>query len=396
MDANHITATDEAIVMPSRRGLLRAGIAALAITGTVLAAGVAVRLHNARQLVSWANDQAIPTVSLVKLDYDQAAGMLTLPGNVQPFNKAAIYARVSGYLKGWDQDIGAHVTAGQQLASIDTPDLDQQLDQARADLASADANAQLAALTAKRWNALVASQSVAQQAADEKTGDAAAKKALRDAAAANVRRLEALEGFKSIAAPFAGIVTARKTDVGALINAGSNAGNELFEVSDLSKVRIYVQVPQAFAAELKPGQSATFEMPQYPGRQFTATLVTTSNALAAGSASMLAQLQADNPDGALQAGAYCQVHFQLPSDAHLVRVPATALAPTDRGIEVAVLDEHGVVAFKPVQLGRDFGDSIEITSGLSPSDRVIDNPPETLESGDSVRLAATSPVSKGN
>ena len=387
MDTDQTMAGDTEIVPPSRRALLRVGAAALAIAGTVLAAGIAVRVHDGRHVAAWTADQAIPTVALAKLESGKAAGMLTLPGNVQPFNKAAIYARVSGYLKSWSQDIGAHVTAGQQLALIDTPDLDQQLDQAKADLASAEVSAQLAAVTAKRWGELVKPQYVTQQAADEKTVDAATKASLRDASAANVRRLEAMEDFKSIVAPFAGIVTARKTDIGALINAGSSAGQELFEVSDMSKVRIYVQVPQAFAADLKPGETATFEMPQYPGRQFTATLVTTSNALVSGSASMLAELQADNADGALQAGAYCQVHFQLPGHAQLVRVPATALAPTDRGVEVAVLGDDGHVTFKPVQLGRDFGDTVEITSGISPSDRLVDNPPETLESGDAVRLA---------
>ena len=396
MDTDQTMAADTAIIPPSRRALLRAGVAALAIAGAVLAAGIVARVHDGRQVAAWTADQAIPTVALAKVESGLAAGMLTLPGNVQPFNKAAIYARVSGYLKSWDQDIGAHVAAGQQLALIDTPDLDQQLDQAKADLTSAQVSAQLAAVTAKRWDELVKPQYVTRQAADEKTEDAATKASLRDAAAANVRRLEAMENFKTIVAPFAGTVTARKTDVGTLINAGSTAGQELFEVSDTSKVRIYVQIPQAFAADLKEGETATFEMPQYPGRKFTATLVTTSNALVPGSASMLAELQADNADGAMQAGAYCEVHFQLPGHAQLVRVPATALAPTDRGVEVAVLGDNGTVTFKPVQLGRDFGDNVEITSGLSPSDRIVDNPPETLESGDAVRLATTNPSSKGH
>ena len=383
-----MTVEQEASIMPNRHRLMAAGAIAAVVAAIILGSGLRARAQQAHELATWTEDQAVPTVALAKLDVDPASGTLTLPGTVQPINKAAIYARVSGYLKDWQQDIGAKVKAGQVLATIDTPDLDQQLAQAQADLATADANLQLADLTAKRWRALVASQSVAQQAADEKTGDAAAKKAIRDAAAANLKRIEALESFKSLAAPFDGVVTARKTDIGALINAGGGTGQELFEVSDLSRVRLYVDVPQAFAAELKPGQKAHFELPQYPGRRFEAVLVTTSDAIQPGQGSMLVQLQADNPDGALQAGAYAEVHFDLPGDAKLVRLPATALAPTDQGVEVALLGADGKVAFKPVQLGRDFGDTVEVASGLSPTDRVIDNPPETLANGDTVRLAA--------
>jgi RND family efflux transporter MFP subunit len=313
---------------------------------------------------------------------------LTLPGTIAAYYRAPIYARVSGYLKSWQADIGTPVKAGQLLASIDTPDLDQQLEQAKADLGTATANAQVAAVTAGRWNALVKSQWVSKQATDDKNAAAAATKATADSAAANVKRLEAMESFKSIVAPFDGVVTARKTDIGALINAG-NAGQELFEVSDLHKVRLYVQVPQAFSGELHPGLKATFEMPQYPGRHFDATVVTMSKALELDSRSMRVELQADNADGMLFAGAYCQVHFQIPGDPTMMRVPATALVPADQGVELAVLGSDNKVVLKPVQLGRDFGDSVEVVAGLAPPDRVIDSPPETLESGDAVQLAAT-------
>ena len=313
-----------------------------------------------------------------------------LPGNIQAYNKASIYARVPGYLKSWEQDIGAHVKAGQLLASIDTPDLDQQLAQARANLASAEASERLAAITAQRWQSLVTSQWVSRQANDEKAGAAAAQKAIADAARANVRQLEAMASFKSIVAPFDGVVTARNTDVGALINAGSGgAGQALFEVSDLHKVRIYVQVPQAFTAELHPGMKATFEMPQYPGQQFDASVITTSNAMDANSRSMLVELEADNTDGKFAQGTYSQVSFQLPVDPNIVRVPATALMPVNQGIQVAVLGDGNKAVLKTVQLGRDLGDSVEVVAGLSPSDRVIDSPPESLQSGDAVQLAAT-------
>jgi RND family efflux transporter MFP subunit len=200
-----------------------------------------------------------------------------------------------------------------------------------------------------------------------------------------------MESFKQIVAPFDGVVTARNTDVGALINAGSTAGQQLFEVSDLHRVRIYVQVPQAFSAALRPGLRATFEMPQYPGRKFDATLVATSNAVNAASRSMQVELQADNPDGTLLGGSYCQVEFHIPGDPNMVRVPATALLPVDHGAQVAVLGDGNKVVLKSVQLGRDFGDSVEVTAGLAAQDRVIDSPPETLSSGDLVRLVAATP-----
>ena len=385
--------SSELIKTPNRRRLLPIGLAALALAGVVAINGIIQRHHNTAQVAQWTGEQAVPTVTLANLQRGPAVRKLTLPGTIQAYNRAAIYARVSGYLQSWQADIGAHVKAGQVLAKIDSPDLDQQFAQTKADLATATANAQLAGVTAERFTALVKSQWVSKQTGDEKTGAAAATKATMDAASANVNRLEAMEDFKKIVAPFDGVVTARKTDIGALINAG-NAGQELFEVSDLSRVRIYVQVPQAFTAELQPGLKATFEMPQYPGQQFDASVVTTSHAMDSNSRSMLVQLQADNSDGKLFAGVYCQVHFELPSGANVVRVPATALVLADQGSQVAILGNDGKVVLKPVQLGRDFGDSVEVVAGLSTSDRIIDSPPETLQSGDRVQLAVTTPSAK--
>jgi RND family efflux transporter MFP subunit len=377
---------------PTPRQLLLAGTIALVVASIIATTGLISRAYSKQELVQWTNAQAVPTVALAQLAPGDAEQSLVLPGNIQPYNKAAIYARVSGYLKSWQQDIGAHVTAGQVLATIDAPDLDHQLEQAKADLATATANEQLAAVTAGRFSALVVKQAVSPQAMDEKAGDAAAKKAIVDAAQANVQRLEALASFKNIVAPFDGIVTLRNTDVGALINAGNTVGQELFEVSDLHRVRIYVQVPQAFSADLRPGLKATFEMPQYPGRKFDATLITTSNAMSATSRNMLVELQADNPDGKLLGGSYCTVKFQIPSDPNMMRVPATALIPANQGMQVAVLGDGNKVVLKSIQLGRDFGDSVQVTAGLAPQDRVIDSPPETLQSGDLVQLAAATPV----
>jgi RND family efflux transporter MFP subunit len=380
----------DGIKTPTRRRLLLVAAIVLIAAGAVAASGILGRANANRQLVQWTNQQATPTVQLAKLEQGSAQQSLVLPGNIQPYNKAPIYARISGYLKSWQQDIGAHVSAGQVLGVIDTPDLDAQFEQAKADLATATANANLAAVTAARWKNLVKSQWVSRQATDDKTGAAAATKAMMQSASANVDRLQAMQSFKNLIAPFDGVVTQRNTDIGALINPGNGSGQPLFEVSDLHKLRIYVQVPQAFAGQLRPGLNATFEVPQYPGQQFAATLVTTSNAMDPSSRSMLVELQADNADGKLAAGSYCQVRFQLPVDPNVVRVPATALVPSNQGAQIAVLGNDGKAALKPVTLGRDLGDSVEVTAGLSLSDRVIDSPPETLQSGDAVQLAATS------
>jgi len=368
------------------------GIVALIAAGAIAAAGLISRARSTQDLVQWENAQAVPTVALAKLQKGDASRTLTLPGTIQPFYRASIYARVNGYLKSWTKDIGAHVKAGDVLASIEAPDLDQQLAQVKAALASAKASYEIAAITASRNDTLLKKQVVSQQIADQTAADAAAKKAVVDANEANVRQLEAMQSFKQIVAPFDGIVTARNTDIGALINAGSAAGQELFEVSDLHRVRIYVQVPQAFSADLRPGLKAIFQMPQYPGRKFDATLITTSNAMNATSRSMLVELQTDNSDGLLLGGTYCQVEFQIPGDPYMVRLPATALMPVNNGAQVALLDDGNKVTLKPIQLGRDFGDSVEVTTGLAPGDRVINSPPETLRSGDAVQLAAATPL----
>ena len=375
----------------TRRRLIIAGTIALTAAGALVANGLVSRARSKQELVQWTNAQAIPTVALAQITHDDAGQSLILPGNIQPYNKAAIYARVNGYLKSWNKDIGAQVKAGDVLALIDAPDLDQQYVQAKATLASAKANYDIAVITANRYDILVKKQAVSQQIADQANADEAAKKAIMDADDANVAQLEAMEDYKKIVAPFDGIVTARNTDIGALIIAGSTTGLELFQVSDLSHVRIYVQVPQAYSANLAPGLKATFDMPQYPGQKFDATLVTTSNAMNVTSRSMLVELDAENSNRKLLSDTYCRVNFQIPSDPNRVRIPATALIAVNRGAQVAVLGDGNKVSLKPVQLGRDFGDSVEVTAGLSPQDRVIDSPPETLQSGDVVQLAAVAP-----
>jgi RND family efflux transporter MFP subunit len=378
------------IKAPSRRSLLTAATAALLLAGAVVGYGFIERAQSKQEVVQWTNTQAIPTVALAQLIPGATHQTLTLPGNIQPFNKAALFARVNGYVKSWDHDIGSPVKAGQVLATIDAPDLDQQLGQAKATLASVKANHQIASLTASRNNILLQKQIVAQQLADQTDADAKAKEAVVDANEANVRQLEAMQSFKTLAAPFDGVVTARNVELGMLINSGGS-GQPLFEVSDLHRVRIYVQVPQSFSAGLVPGMKATFEMPQYPGVQFDATLSHVSKSINASSHSMQVELQADNAAGKFFGGSYCNVHFEIPSDANLVKLPSTALVTGNQGTQVAVLDGSNKVLLKNVQLGRDLGDSVEITAGLSPSDRVINSPPETLVAGDTVRVAAATP-----
>jgi RND family efflux transporter MFP subunit len=385
--------SSQPVKTPRPRRLVLAGAIGLVAAGAIVATGLISRSHSRQAVAQWTQAQAIPTVALATLERGDAGQNLILPGNIQPYYKAAIYARVNGYLKSWNKDIGAPVKAGEALATIEAPDLDQQLAQARATLASAKANHDIAAITANRNDILVKKNIVAQQAADQTTADAAAKQAIMDADAANVRQLEAMQSFKQLVAPFDGVVTARNTDIGALISAGSAAGQELFEVSDLHRVRIYVQVPQAFSAALRPGLRATFEVPQYPGRKFDATLVTTSNAMNAASRSLLVELQADNSAGELLGGSYSRVDFQIPGDPNMVRVPATALMPVNQGAQVAVVGDGNKAMLKSVKLGRDFGDSVEVTAGLTPQDRVIDSPPETLRSGDLVRVAAPASTS---
>src|SRR6267378_2204752 len=384
--------SSEDIKAPSRRTLLTAAAAAILLASVVVGYGFVDRARSKQEVVQWTNTQAIPTVALAQLTPASLHQTLTLPGNIQPFNRAAIFARVNGYVKSWDHDIGSPVKSGQALATIDAPDLDQQLGQAKATLASVRANLQIASLTANRNNILLQKQIVAQQLADQTTADATAKEAVVDANVANVRQLEAMQSFKMLAAPFDGVVTARNVEIGQLISSGGS-GQPLFEVSDLHRVRIFVQVPQSFSAGLVPGLKATFEMPQYPGVQFDATLSHTSKSINASSHSMQVELQADNAAGKFFGGSYCNVHFEIPTDANLVRVPSTALITGNQGTQVATLDGNDKVVLKSVKLGRDLGDSVEVLAGLLPSDRIINSPPETLVTGDTIRVAgATSQV----
>jgi len=376
----------EPIVLPDLRRLKRIGLALVALAAVVVATGVGLRLHAQQSVAQWSKSQALPTVSLVHFQAGTTGDSISLPGNIQAISKAAIYARVSGYLKSWQTDIGTPVKAGQLLAVIDAPDLDQQYAQAKANLMMDQVNERLAVLTAQRWQALLAQNAIARQDADTKIAAADAAKAVTAAAQANLQQLAAMEGFKNVTAPFDGIVTARTTDIGALINAG-NSGQELFEVSDLHAVSIYVQVPQMMSAQISVGMQATFTLPQYPGRQFSATVTSLSHAMETSSKSMLVKLYAENSDGKLFSDAYCQVHFLLAPLPNRLLLPVTAIMQSNQGTQVAILEKNSSVALKPIQIGRDLGNKVEVTSGLSPRDKVIDSPPETLQSGNFVHVA---------
>jgi multidrug efflux system membrane fusion protein len=359
----------------------------LAIAIGIVFWGVASRSRDSAVLANLKQEQAIPTVKAIQPAIRQDAQTLMLPGTLQAYYSATVYARVNGYLKHWLVDIGAPVKAGQQLADIETPELDQQLKQSEANLDTALANEHLTEITSKRWQNLLASDSVSQQEADEKSGDYEAKKALVHAARADVNRLRALEAFKRITAPFDGVVTDRKTDIGALINAGHNAGHELFTVADVHKLRLYVEVPQSYANQIQMGMKAQLEVPEQPGQTFSAILADNSHSVNESSGTVLIQLEVDNADGKLMPGEYGNVHFDLPRDAHSVQIPASALRFQKDGLTVATLTSDNHVAFRSIKISRDLGAVVEIASGVSTTDRIIDNPPDSLEDGDQVSVA---------
>lgn len=372
---------------PSPRRLRLAGLIVLLVLVAVVLIGIFSRLSQARALKQWTDAQSVPTVNVILPHIDANGSPLELPGRIEAFARAPIYARVGGYLKSWLVDIGAPVKAGQLMAVIDTPDLDQQLLQAKADLASAQANEALSAITAKRWQAMLASDSVSRQAVDEKTGDYRAKQALAKAAKANVDRIEAMKGYARIVAPFDGIVTARNTDVGALINPGSSNGQALFVVSDVSKLRVYVQVPQKDVPSIAVGSKATLTVPGHPGHTFTARVDASAQAVGADSGTTLVQLSEDNHDGSLMPGSFANVRFELPVNRHALRVPASALMFDAHGLRLALVGADDRVVFKKVTILRDFGKSVEIGSGLAADDQVIDSPPDGLVAGDRVEVA---------
>jgi RND family efflux transporter MFP subunit len=364
---------------------LIAGVAAVAIVGW----GVVSRTRAVADNRAWAAERSVPVVRTFSPRASAGAEGLELPGQLQAYNDAAIYARVPGYLKSWNEDIGARVKAGQLLAVIDAPELDQELAQAEANLATVQATLKLSKVTAERFQDLVGDDAVSKQDADEKSGDLAAKTAAVKAAEANVSRLKALEGFKRILAPFDGVVTTRNANIGALVNAGAgqNPGSALFNVSDVHLLRVYVHVPQAYSAQVKTGMKAALSLPQYAGRAFPATVVSDAGAVSDQSGTLLVELEVQNPDGALKPGDFAQVRFDLPPSSNVVRVPASALIFRSAGLEVATVTPDGRAHLHPASVARDLGAQVELNGGVGPSDKVIDTPPDSLEDGDLVRIA---------
>jgi membrane fusion protein, multidrug efflux system len=381
---SHNPATVQVTTPPPR--LKRLGIVGAIAAVLIVGSGLAIRYHDQHQLVQWTDAQLIPTVRLAPQADPDKVQVITLPGHLEAWYSSPIHARVNGYLKDWYKDIGAKVKAGEVLATIDTPELDQQLEQAKAVLTKAQADANLANITSRRWQHLLSSDSVSKQEADEKAGEAEAAQATVLAAKADVDRLNALEAFKNIVAPFSGTVTARRTDVGDLITANSDSSQELFTVSDTSHMRLYVPIPEVDASGIKPGMKVTLNVPEYPGRTFEATLLGNSGAINQTSGSMLAQFQADNADGALKPGDYADVKLDLETNPHLISVPASALIFRAHGAQVAVLGPDGRAHLHDVHIAMDLGQTLLIDQGLERSDRVIENPPDSLMNGDQVRV----------
>lgn len=367
--------------------LKKIGIVAVIVALLVVAWGIFSRHRSDGQLTAWTQDQATPTVSVVVPQGTDAGDALVLPGNVQAFNSAPLYARTNGYVSKWFVDIGSPVKAGQLMATIDAPEVDQQLAAARADLQTAKANESLASTTATRWTTLLQKDAVSKQESDEKTGDFAAKRAVTNAAAANVSRLVATQGFSRITAPFAGVVTSRSTQIGQLVTAGSAAAQPLFTVSDVSRMRIYVRVPQSYSAEIHPGLHAALTLPEYPDRTFDAVLTRTADAVDQQSGTVLVELQAANGDGALKPGAYAQVKFPISGTSGSVTIPASAVLYRSDGTLVATVGPGNKVVMHPIKIGRDSGDKLEVTAGLSKTDKLIDSPPDSITNGDPVKIA---------
>jgi RND family efflux transporter MFP subunit len=358
-------------------------LAVFIVIGAV--AGFIPRLLQRREAQNDIASLATTTVTLVSPEPGKAEDGLVLPADVQPMLQASIFARVSGYLKKWNVDIGARVTAGQVLAEIDTPEIDRQLDQARAQLGVAEANLNLAKITDARWQALLASKTVSKQEADEKSAAVHVDVAAVEAARATAHQFEETQGFQHVVAPFAGIITVRNVDIGDLINVGGT--RELFHLAQMEKLRVYVRVPQTQAADIRAGQTAELLIPELPDETFPAKVVTTSEAVSATSRTLLTELQADNAKGRIRIGSYAQVRFASITAAPALTLPASVLLFRAQGLQVGVVNAQGLVELRKVELGRDFGQRVEILSGVTAADKVIATPFDSLVSGMTVRVA---------
>jgi RND family efflux transporter MFP subunit len=380
---------DERRERPSNpnKGWVIAVLAFLVVAALVIS-GIVPRVRARNMVRAETNQMAIPAVIVAKPKKSAPGQEVILPANIQAFRDAPIYARTNGYLRKWYVDIGGRVKAGQLLAEIDTPEVDQQLHQARADLSTAEANFHLSEITAQRYQGLMKSDSVSQQDADNATGDFAAKRAIVQSAQANLRRLEELQSFQRIYAPFDGILTARNTDIGQLINSGSSTGpkSELFHIAAPGKLRVYVNVPEIYSRASKPGLKADLTLAEFPGRRFEGTLVRSASAIDQSSRTLLVEIEVDNPTGELLTGAYAEVHLKLPGNVSTFTIPVNTLLFRSEGLRVAVVKDNKT-DLVPVTLGRDFGSEVEVLVGLNGDENLIVNPPDSIVSGQEVRLA---------
>jgi RND family efflux transporter MFP subunit len=372
-----------------RRGWLIA-IAVLLLFGGLLVAGILQRIHTNAALRTETAEMAVPTVSMVSPKHSAPSQEIVLPGNVQPYIVAPIYSRTNGYLQSWYFDIGAHVKKGQLLAVIAAPEVDQQLGQSRSNLETAAANLRLAEITKNRYQDLLKTHAVSQQDVDNAVGTYNANKAIVDANQANVKQLQALQSFEKIYAPFDGIITARNTDVGALIDSGSAGGvkTDLFHLSQADKLRVYVNVPEEYSQATTAGLTADLTLAEFPGRQFTGKLVRTSEAINYATRTLTAEVDVRNPTGQLLSGSYAEVHFKVPGQISTYTLPVDTLLFRKEGLRVAIVKD-GKAELIPVTPGRDFGDSIEIVAGLQGNESVIMGPPDSITAGEKVQIAQT-------
>jgi len=361
----------------------------------IVIGGIIPRKRAEADLAKETEEMAIPSVAIVHPQRSAPINEVVLPANVQAYIDSPIYARTNGYLKTWLVDIGAHVKQGQLLAEIETPEVDQQLRQARADLQTAEANLNLAKITADRYTGLLKTDSVSKQDADNAQGNYAAQKATVQSAEANVKRLEQLQSFEKIYAPFDGVITARNTDIGALIDSGSSGGvrTELFHIAQPDKLRVYVNVPEIYAPASKVGLQADLVLSEFPGRRFPGTLVRTANAIDPSTRTLLVEIRVNNPTGNLLSGAYAEVHLKLPNAVSSFILPVNTLIFRSEGLQVASVTDGQHVDLKPITIGHDYGTQVEVVSGLTGDESIIINPPDSIVSGQQVRIV--SPASDG-
>jgi RND family efflux transporter MFP subunit len=376
---------------PRKRSVVRSGailLIAMVVVGLLVLSGIVPRLRSRKALAAETNELAAPTVLVVQPKRGAPSQEIILPGNIQAFVDAPIYARTSGYLKRWYFDIGSHVKQGQLLAEIESPEVDQQLSQAQADLGTATANLHLSQLTANRYSDLIKQDAVSQQETDNAVSDLASKNTAVKSAQANVDRLKQLVSFEKVYAPFDGVVTARNTDIGQLIDSGASGGQarSLFQIAAINKLRVFVSVPQIYSQAATPGLAADLTFAEFPGQRFQGKLVRTSRSIDPTARTLNVEVDVDNAKGELLPGAYTEVHLKLKESIPTMTIPVSALLFRQEGLRIAVVKSDNTAELEPVTLGRDFGDVAEITTGLTGQERIISNPPDSIIDGERLNI----------